>query len=85
LASTLNSFFTCAEFKSKNHPPEAIVDRLHRSILGREAGAEGQKYWQGRLSSGDTMEVIIAGFLDSSEYRGKIQNATAPDPLCKAN
>jgi hypothetical protein len=85
LASTLNGFFTSDEFKAKNHPPEAIVDRLHRSILGREAGPEGQKYWQGRLSSGDMMEDVIAGFLDGSEYRGKIQNATAPDPLCKAN
>lgn len=84
LASTLNGFFTSHEFIAKNHPPEAIVDRLHRSILGREAGVEGQKYWQGKLSS-ETMEVIIAGFLDSSEYRGKIQNATAPDPLCNAS
>jgi len=85
LASTLNGFFHSDEFKSKNHLPEAIVDRLYRSILSREPEADGKAHWLGRLGSGDKMEVIISRFLDCPEYRGNVQKDIAPDPLCKGS
>jgi hypothetical protein len=81
LISTLRGFFS-DEFKAKNLPEEVVVDKLYRSILGREAHGDDEKnVWLCKLRRGDTMQMIINDFVGSAEYRQKVQNNTAPHPV----
>ena len=80
IASTISGFFTSDEFKAKNFefPQEAIVDKLYRSILGREGRWDGKNYWIDRLRHGDTVQTIVSDCIESVEYRQKAQAGIVP-------
>ena len=80
IASTISGFFTCDEFKAKNFkfPQEVIVDKLYRSVLGREGGWDGKNYWIDRLKHGDTVQTIVSDCIESGEYREKAQAGIVP-------
>ena len=80
IASTISGFFTSDEFKAKNFkfPQEVVVDKLYRSILGREGRWDGKNYWIDRLRHGDAVQTIVSDFIDSVEYRQKAQAGIVP-------
>ena len=80
IASTISGFFASDEFKAKNfeHPQEVIVDKLYRSILGREGGWDGKNYWIDRLRQGDTVQTIVSDCMESMEYKQKAQAGVVP-------
>ena len=80
IASTISGFFTGDEFKDKNFkfPQEVIVDKLYRSILGREGRWDGKNYWIDRLRHGDTVQTIVSDCIESEEYKQKAQAGIVP-------
>ena len=82
IASTISRFFATDEYKAKilnfKFPQEVIVDKLYRSILGREGGWDGKNYWIDRLRHGDTVQTIVSDFIESVEYRKKAQAGNVP-------
>ena len=80
IASTISGFFAGDEFKAKNFrfPQEVIVDKLYRSILGREGGWDGKNYWIDRLRHGDTVQTIVSDCIESEEYKQKAQAGIVP-------
>ena len=84
IASTISGFFTSDEFEAKNFkvPPNKreviIADKLYRSILGREGGWDGKKYWIDRLKHGETVQAVVSDFIESEEYRQKAQAGIVP-------
>ena len=80
ISSTISMLFTSDDFQDKNFSPEAIVDKLYRSILGREGEWDGKNYFLQRLRRGDAMQTIVGDFVGSTEYRQKAQTGTAVPP-----
>ena len=78
IASTISGFFTSDEFEAKNLPQEVVVDKLYRSILGREGGWDGKNYWIYRLRHGDAIQTIVSDCIESAEYRQKAQAGIVP-------
>ena len=80
VASTISGFFTCDEFQAKNLPQEVIVDKLYRSILGREGQDDEKSNWHDRLARGDSIQMIINDCVESAEYGEKARAGTVPPP-----
>ena len=53
---------------------EEFVRGLYKSILGREADAEGLKYWLDALKNGMSREDVKKGFYNSQEYKNKLKS-----------
>jgi hypothetical protein len=81
IASTIAGFFTSDEFKARHPSQDTIVDKLYRSILGREPEPEGKNHWLRHIKKGDSMQVIVNGFVDSAEFRLKVENNVVPHPV----
>ena len=65
----LNNFFLSKEIQNKNLSNEEYVRRVYRAMLNRDPDSGGLSYWAGRLDKGDSATVIIAGFVDSNEFK----------------
>ena len=78
IASTISSFFTSDKFKAKNFPQGVVVDKLYRSILGREGRWDGRNYWIDRLRHGDAVQTTVSKCIESAEYRQKAQASIVP-------
>ncbi|KAF8805912.1 hypothetical protein BYT27DRAFT_7191823 [Phlegmacium glaucopus] len=81
LAHTVGSFFTAEEYTSKGMSTESTVDKLYLAVLGRQVTATGRGDWVERIRNGMSLWQVAEGFVDSAEYRGKVQAGTAPDPI----
>jgi hypothetical protein len=80
IASTISGFFTCDEFQAKHFPREDIVDKLYRSILGRECRGDERTDQVVRLRDGVSICTIINDLVGSDEYRQKAQLGAVPSP-----
>ena len=80
IAATITGFFTHDEFQTKNLPQEVIVEKLYRSILGREGGGDERTDQVARLRDGLSICVIINDLVGSDEYRQKAQLGAVPFP-----
>ena len=80
IASIINLFFTSDEFQLKCLSHEDIVDKLYRSILGRECRGDEKTDQVDRLRDGLAIRVIINGLVGSDEYRQKAQLGAVPPP-----
>ena len=80
IAATITGFFTSDEFQAKNLPQEVVVDKLYRSILGREGGDDEKNIQLDRLKSGLTIHIIVNDLVGSDEYRRKAQLRAVPLP-----
>lgn len=80
IASTVKGFFNSEEFQRKRLPHEDIVDKLYRSILGRECRGEERNDQVFRLRNGIEISVIIDDLVGSDEYRRRVQLGAAPSP-----
>jgi hypothetical protein len=80
IAATITGFFTSDEFETKNLPREVVVDKLYRSILGREGGGDEKKIQLDRLRGGYAMRIVINDLVGSDEYAQKAQLGVVPLP-----
>ena len=78
ISSTISMLFTSDDFRIRDLPQEAIVDKLYNSILRREGEWDGKNYFLRRLRRGDEMQTIVDDFIGSTEYRQKAQTGTIP-------
>ena len=80
IASTISGIFTSNKFQAKHFPHEEIVDKLYRSILGRECRGDERTAQVVRLRDGVSICTIIDELVGSDEYRQKAQLGTVPSP-----
>ena len=80
LTSTIIRFFISEEFHRRHFPHEIIVDKLYRSILGRECRGVEKTDQVVRLRNGIAINVIINDLVGSDEYRQKAQLGAVPFP-----
>jgi hypothetical protein len=80
LLQLATGFTTCDEFQAKNLPREVIVDKLYRSILGREGQDDEKSVCCDRFARGDSIRMVINDCVESAEYREKAHAGTVPSP-----
>ena len=78
IASTISGFFTSDGFQAKHLSREDIVDKLYRSILGRECRGDERTDQVIRLRDGVSICTIINDLVESVEYRQKAQLGVVP-------
>ena len=81
IASAIKGFITSKEFHLMRLPHEDVVDKLYRSILGRESTDVEKTEQVLRLRNGDSTSIIINGLLGSEEYRHRVELGAAPLPI----
>ena len=80
IASTISGFFTSDGFQAKQLSREDIVDKLYRSIFGRECRGDERTVQVIRLRDGVSIYTIINDLVGSVEYREKAQLGAVPSP-----
>ena len=53
----------------------AYVENLYRALLGREGDKAGIQIWAGRIRSGIAPSTVVASFLNSDEWFGRVVDA----------
>lgn len=61
-------FFFSNEFKSQNIDDREFVNRVYRTIMGREPDKEGENFWVNELKKGKNRKYVLDSFLDSKEF-----------------
>jgi len=85
-ASVAQGFFFSPELTNRQVSNEQFVDLLYRSLMNREADAEGRAFWINYLHSGRMREEVFAGFVNSPEFNsicaqfGIIRGVYTPPP-----
>lgn len=77
-ASNIIHFFISEEFHRKRLSHEDVVDRLYRTILGRECRDNEKTDQVARLTNGIEISVIVIGLVRSDEYRQRVELGSAP-------
>ena len=67
-ADLLDSFIRNEAFENRDLSDEDKVEILYRTMLGREADAEGKAGWVNALGKGYTLQQIINGICGSPEF-----------------
>lgn len=67
-AEIIHGIAASPEFKNKNLSNDEIVEKMYKSMMGRESDASGKEYWVSRLDTGMTVDAVINGFLGSPEF-----------------
>jgi hypothetical protein len=80
IASTISGFFTSDEFQGKFFPHEDIVDKLYRSILGRECRDDEKSHQIDQFNRGVSIVVIVNDLVGSDEYRQRVPLGAVPSP-----
>lgn len=62
-------FFNSDEYKKRKKSDEAFVTDLYQAIMGRQPDRTGYNGWVGRLKDGGSRPNVLAGFLNSEEFR----------------
>ncbi len=63
------SFFSSAEFNSKNLSNEGKVQLAYQAMFDRGLDSVGKRDWVGKLDVGMSMRAVISGMCNSNEYR----------------
>ena len=61
-------FFYSQEFLTKGLSNEEFVRIAYRTLLDRDADAQGFEHWTGKLNDGNSWEFVIEGFIGSQEF-----------------
>ncbi len=61
-------FYSSKEMKALDLNDTEFVRRSYRTFLDREPDNEGEKYWVGRLKSGELRKQVFYGFAMSEEF-----------------
>ena len=62
------AFYGSEEYAALARDAGGYVDDLYATFFNREADASGRAYWLGQLAQGVPREVLLAGFMFSSEF-----------------
>jgi hypothetical protein len=57
------------------------VDALYTTLLTRSADTAGETYWVDKINNGASLNSVVEGFLNSTEYEQLVTNGTDPFPL----
>jgi hypothetical protein len=57
------------------------VDSLYTTLLGRAVDPTGETYWVNKINNGASLNSVVEGFLNSTEYQALVTNSTDPFPL----
>ena len=63
------NFILSDEFRSKNVSNEQFLEVMYRSFFNRPPDPGGFASWLAHLNSGNSRESVIAGFVNSDEFR----------------
>lgn len=63
-----NTFLNQPEFLNANLDDGAFVDRMYETFFDRSADGGGRSYWVSQLQGGLAREMVILGFMFSSEF-----------------
>ena len=85
-AQAVQGFFTSNEFINSGISNQEIVRRCYKTMLDREPDEAGLKYWLDLMNKGASIEELLSGFVNSTEFaklcdnsnlvRGNISTAT---------
>ena len=67
-AGIARGFILSDEFKGRNLNNEEYVNALYYAFFNREPDEGGKADWLNRLTSGQSREVVLAGFVNSGEF-----------------
>lgn len=73
-AQVVCGFVFSEEYKGKNVSNQQYVEMLYRLVFDREADSVGKADWVSRLSRGVTRGHVLAGFINSKEFREMCQD-----------
>lgn len=68
-AKVAEGFIFSQEFTAKNISNEDYVSTLYRAFFNREPDAGGFSNWLGLLNSGYSRQFVLAGFVNSDEFK----------------
>lgn len=75
LANAVGCFFNSPEYQAKEMSTEPTVDKFYRSVLDR------RPHYVERIRLGMSLLKVAESFIASEEYRGRVQDGMAPDPI----
>ena len=79
LIATITGFFDSPEYRSRSHSPRETVERLYRSILGREPSEDGLGGHAPMVPvGGGSMRDMVDSFVNSPEYNERFMAALVP-------
>jgi hypothetical protein len=81
LAHTVGSLFTTEEYASKEMSAEATADKFYLAVMGREAEPAEREHWAKRIRDGISLRKVPNYFVADLEYRAKVEDGRAPDPI----
>lgn len=67
-------FLYSPEFINKNLNPEEFIEILYQTMLCRPSDSSGRATWVSLLNNGTSKEQVIAGFVNSSEFKQLCSN-----------
>ena len=70
-AEAAKGFFNSTEFTGRKLSDKEFISCCYRTLLNREADAQGLKDWVSVLNSGESRDFVLNGFIGSAEY-GKL-------------
>ena len=68
-------FFHSQEYLGKKTDNNTFVVTCYKTFLNRDYDQGGYDYWMKRLANGESRDVILAGFADSTEFAGIIEKS----------
>ena len=73
-AQAAEGFIFSAEFTSKNKSNSEFLTILYRAFFNREPDADGFNKWLGLLNAGNSRQFVLAGFVNSIEFKTLCKN-----------
>lgn len=68
-ADVARGFILSTEFKNKNYSDDIFVNKMYEAFFDREADEGGYNGWIAKLNAGYSREYVLAGFINSQEFR----------------
>jgi len=73
-AQAAEGFIFSAEFTAKNINNSEFLTILYRAFFNREPDADGFNKWLGLLNAGNSRQFVLAGFVNSDEFKTLCKN-----------
>jgi peptidoglycan/xylan/chitin deacetylase (PgdA/CDA1 family) len=73
-AQTAEGFIFSAEFTAKKTSNSEFLTILYRAFFNREPDVDGFNKWLGLLYAGNSRQLVLAGFINSDEFKTLCKN-----------
>jgi len=73
-AQAAEGFIFSAEFTAKNTSNSEFITILYRAFFNREPDADVYNKWLGLLNAGNSRQFVLAGFVNSDEFKTLCKN-----------